>query len=257
MIDLQKLNIKDKVKLFKKLYQDISGKGIRGDTELAHINSEEAQLLKLHGGAGTINEETGLKQYFGGGGSGGGGGQPANTTQMQTVREAPEIEARKIALYDQAASLASQPVSLPAIQVAAPTQLQQQGFGQAQQLAQQNILNQLQLGQSQLGLGQAGQGFLGSQISGLTALGTQQQAQRQAELEAQKQLEFQRIYQPLQTAQQYGQGVMGLISGYPSQTQLQSTPSPSPLQTLLGTGATLAGIYRALGQGTAGFMGGK
>ena len=125
-------------------------------------------------------------------------------------------------------------------------QLQQQGFGQAQQLAQQNLANQLQVGQ-------AGQGFLGSQISGLTALGTQQQAQRQAELEAQKQLEFQRIYQPLQTAQQYGQGVMGLISGYPQQTQLQSTPSPSPLQTLLGTGATLAGIYRALGQGSAGF----
>ena len=125
-------------------------------------------------------------------------------------------------------------------------QLQQQGFGQAQQLAQQNLANQLQVGQ-------AGQGFLGSQISGLTALGTQQQAQRQAELEAQKQLEFQRIYQPLQTAQQYGQGVMGLISGYPSQTQLQSTPSPSPLQTLLGTGATLAGIYRAVGQGTKAF----
>ena len=125
-------------------------------------------------------------------------------------------------------------------------QLQQQGFSQAQQLAQQNLANQLQVGQ-------AGQGFLGSQISGLTALGTQQQAQRQAELEAQKQLEFQKIYQPLQTAQQYGQGVMGLISGYPQQTQLQSTPSPSPLQTLLGTGATLAGIYRALGQGSAGF----
>ena len=125
-------------------------------------------------------------------------------------------------------------------------QLQQQGFSQAQQLAQQNLANQLQVGQ-------AGQGFLGSQISGLTALGTQQQAQRQAELEAQKQLEFQRIYQPLQTAQQYGQGVMGLISGYPSQTQLQSTPSPSPLQTLLGTGATLAGIYRAIGQGNLGF----
>jgi len=131
MIDLQKLNIKNKIKLFKKLYEEISGKGIQGDTELAHINSEEAQLLKLHGGAGTINEETGLKQYFGGGGSGGGGGQPANTTQMQTVREAPEIEARKIALYDQAASLASQPISLPAIQVAAPTALQQQGFAQA------------------------------------------------------------------------------------------------------------------------------
>ena len=53
MIDLQKLNIKNKIKLFKKLYEEISGKGIQGDTELAHINSEEAQLLKLHGGAAT------------------------------------------------------------------------------------------------------------------------------------------------------------------------------------------------------------
>ena len=162
MIDLQKLNIKNKIKLFKKLYEEISGKGIRGDTELAHINSEEAQLLKLHGGAGTINEETGLKQYFGGGGSGGGGGQPANTTQMQTVREAPEIEARKIALYDQAASLASQPISLPAIQVAAPTALQQQGFAQAgttgvgQQAVGQGITS------LQAGLGSA---FAGPNIS--------------------------------------------------------------------------------------------
>jgi hypothetical protein len=162
MIDLQKLNIKNKIKLFKKLYQEISGKGIQGDTELAHINAEEAQLLKLHGGAGTINEETGLKQYFGGGGSGGGGGQPANTTQMQTVREAPEIEARKIALYDQAASLASQPISLPAIQVAAPSALQQQGFTQAgttgvgQQAVGQGITS------LQAGLGSA---FAGPNIS--------------------------------------------------------------------------------------------
>ena len=162
MINLQKLNIKNKIKLFKKLYQEISGKGIQGDTELAHINAEEAQLLKLHGGAGTVNEETGLKQYFGGGGSGGGGGQPANTTQMQTVREAPEIEARKIALYDQAASLASQPISLPAIQVAAPSALQQQGFAQAgttgvgQQAVGQGITS------LQAGLGSA---FAGPNIS--------------------------------------------------------------------------------------------
>ena len=162
MIDLQKLNIKNKIKLFKKLYEEISGKGIQGDTELAHINSEEAQLLKLHGGAGTINEETGLKQYFGGGSGGGGGGQPANTTQMQTVREAPEIEARKIALYDQAASLASQPISLPAIQVAAPTALQQQGFSSAAQTG----VGQQAVGQGitslQAGLGSA---FAGPNIS--------------------------------------------------------------------------------------------
>jgi hypothetical protein len=116
-------------------------------------------------------------------------------------------------------------------------QLQQQGFGAAQQLAGQQY-NQ------QLGLAGQAQGLLGSQISGLSALGQQQQAQQQAQLEAQKQLEFQRIYQPLQTAQQYGAGIQPLISGYPSATTTQVSPSPTALQTGLGTLATLAGIYK-------------
>ena len=117
-------------------------------------------------------------------------------------------------------------------------QLQQQGFGAAQQLAGQQY-NQ------QLGLAGQTQGLLGSQIAGLSALGQTEQAQRQAELEAQKQLEFQRAYQPLQTAQQFGSGVMGLISGYPQQTQQQIAPSPTALQTGLGSLATLAGIYKS------------
>ena len=116
-------------------------------------------------------------------------------------------------------------------------QLQQQGFGQAQQLAGQQY-NQ------QLGLAGQAQGLQAQQISGLSALGQQQQAQQQAELEAQKQLEFQKIYQPLQTAQQYGAGITPLIAGYPQQTQTQVTPSPTALQTGLGTLATLAGIYK-------------
>jgi hypothetical protein len=117
-------------------------------------------------------------------------------------------------------------------------QLQQQGFGQAQQLAGQQYNQQMQLaGQSQ--------GLAAQQISGLSALGQQQQAQRQAELEAQKQLEYQKIYQPLQTAQQYGAGIQPLISGYPGQTQQTVTPSPTALQTGLGTLATLAGIYKS------------
>jgi len=118
-------------------------------------------------------------------------------------------------------------------------QLQQQGFGQAQSLATNQFNQQMQLAGQQ-------QGLLGSQISGLTALGAQQQAQQQAQLEAQKQLEYQRIYQPLQTAQQFGSGVMGLISGYPQQTQQQIAPSPSALQTGLGAASTLAGIYKTL-----------
>ena len=118
-------------------------------------------------------------------------------------------------------------------------QLQQQGFGAAQQLAAQQY-NQ------QLGLAGQTQGLLGSQISGLSALGAQQQGQAQALLDAQKQLEFQKIYAPLQTAQHYGAGITGLIAGYPQQTQTQVAPSPTALQTILGAGATLAGVYKAL-----------
>ena len=117
-------------------------------------------------------------------------------------------------------------------------QLLQQGFGQAQQAAQQNF-------QNQLGLAQAAPALVGQQISALSALGTQQQAQQQAQLSAQQQLLQQQANRPLNLAQQLGQGVMGLISGYPAQFATQQTPTPSPLQTALGAGATLAGVYRA------------
>jgi hypothetical protein len=117
-------------------------------------------------------------------------------------------------------------------------QLQQQGYGQAQQLAANQYTQQV-------GLGQAQQGFLGGQIAGLSTLGAQQQAQRQAELSAQQQLAYQQAYQPLQAAQIYGAGIQPLISGYPGQTQIQQAPSPTALQTALGVGSTLAGIYKA------------
>ena len=116
-------------------------------------------------------------------------------------------------------------------------QLQQQGFGQAQQLAQQNYLNQL-------GLAGQTQGLLGTQIAGLSSIGAQQQAQRQAELQAQQQLAYQQAYQPLQAVQTYGAGIQPLISGYPGRTEQTQVPSPSALQTALGTAATLAGIYK-------------
>jgi hypothetical protein len=70
---------------------------------------------------------------FGGGGGSSGGGGATSGTQETIAREAPGVEARKLALYDQAVQLAQQPISLPAIQVAAPSALQQQGFGQAAQ----------------------------------------------------------------------------------------------------------------------------
>jgi hypothetical protein len=36
------------------------------------------------------------------------------------------------------------------------------------------------------------------------------------------------------------------MGGYPAQFQFSSIPNPTPLQTALGTGATLAGIYGAI-----------
>ena len=73
----------------------------------------------------------------------------------------------------------------------------------------------------------------------------QQQAQEQALRSADQQLAFAQQQQPLNLAQQLGQGVTSLIAGYPAQFQSQNIPTPSPLQTALGAGATLAGVYRA------------
>jgi hypothetical protein len=44
--------------------QEMAQKGRFGDTMLAHISPEEAQMLQAAGGAGTINPETGLPEYF-------------------------------------------------------------------------------------------------------------------------------------------------------------------------------------------------
>ena len=134
---LKLLPNKIKIWLLNVLYNDIAGKGTCGDTELAHINKDEALLLKLAGGSGTINEHTGLKQY----GKGGGGSAPApapapgpsKTTTIQ--REAPEIEARKLALYDEAIDLASVPIPVPEFQVAGASPLQQQQFEMARSLS--------------------------------------------------------------------------------------------------------------------------
>ena len=124
-------------------------------------------------------------------------------------------------------------------------QLLQQGFGQAQNLAQQAFQNQQALAANQLGLGRAQQAFLGQDVGALTTLGAQNQAQRQAQLQAQQQLAQQQLNQPLTAAQAFGSGVTSLIAGYPGQTTQVVAPSPSLIATAIGAGGTLAGIYRA------------
>jgi len=67
--------------------------------------------------------------------------------------------------------------------------------------------------------------------------------EQQAILEAQRQLAQQQAYQPLNVAERYGAGITPLIAGYPGREMTSITPSPSPLQNILGIGSTLAGIY--------------
>ena len=66
-------------------------------------------------------------------GGGGGGGVPADTTNVQTIREAPEIEARRLGLMDAATELAKKPTSPPAFQVAPMATAETAGLNLAQQ----------------------------------------------------------------------------------------------------------------------------
>jgi len=43
--------------------KNLASQGRRGDTELAHVNPQEAALLRALGGSGTINPNTGLREY--------------------------------------------------------------------------------------------------------------------------------------------------------------------------------------------------
>ncbi len=121
------LPIQFKIWLYKVLHKDIASCGEYEDTELAHVNPYEIELLKSVGGAGQVNPKTKLKGYFGGGGS----SAPASEVQTTYSREAPEIEARKLALYDASAELTQTPVNIPAFQAAAPTALEQQAYRDA------------------------------------------------------------------------------------------------------------------------------
>ena len=119
-------------------------------------------------------------------------------------------------------------------------ELLQQGFGQAQQAAQQNFANQM-------GLASALPGLQSGDISTLGSLGALNQAQAQAGLDAQREATRMAAYQPQEQLQNYGNLVTGIMGGMAgSGTQTSQVPDPGFLQTALGAAATGAGIYGAL-----------
>jgi hypothetical protein len=135
--------------------------------------------------------------------------------------------------------------------------LLQQGFQQAQAARQQDIANRFGVAQGIQGLGAFRSGLAGQQaalgaqtgqiagtnIGRLGSLGALNQAQRQAELDAQREATRQAAFQPQEQLDRYAAQVAGIMGGYPGQVATTNIPNPTPLQTALGVGTTLAGIY--------------
>ena len=114
--------------------------------------------------------------------------------------------------------------------------LQQQGFGQAQKGAQQGYLNQMQMGTMLPQL-------QGQDVASLGSMGATQQAQAQAQLGATQEANRLAAYEPYERLGYQGQGIASIASGAPGQYQSSVQPNPTPLQTALGTGAVMSGIY--------------
>ena len=130
--------------------------------------------------------------------------------------------------------------------------LLQQGFGQAAAQRQQDIANRFGLAQAQQGLGSfeatlggQQQAMTGRDVAQLGTLGALNQAQEQARLDAEREAARQAAFLPQQNLDRFAAQITGLMGGYPGQTTQTAVPNPTPLQTALGIGTTLAGIYGA------------
>jgi len=143
-------------------------------------------------------------------------------------------------------------------------QLLAQGYGQAQQGAQQAFMNQQAIAQGQLGLGQAQMGLgnqqmnlsnfqrtgLGQDVGALGQMGSLRQGLTQAQLAANQQMHKTAAYEPYGRLSQYGSGITGLAGGMagPAYADPQQTsPWASALSTALGVGGLWKGFY---GKGT-------
>ena len=146
--------------------------------------------------------------------------------------------------------------------------LLQQGFQQAQAARQQDIANRFGLAQAQSGIagqlqglggfrsglagqqaqfGQGLQAMQGTDIARLGQLGALNQAQAQAQADATREAARMAAFQPQEELNRFADittGIMGGMRG--TGTATTNIPNPTPLQTALGVGSTLAGIYGAI-----------
>ena len=137
--------------------------------------------------------------------------------------------------------------------------LLQQGYGNAQNAAQQAFQNQQQMAQGQLGLGQAQMGLgreqmnlsnfqragLGSDVGALGQLGSLRQGQQQARLTADQQAAQTKAYEPYGRLSQYGQGITGLTGGV-ANAQYAQPQQASPWSSALSTALGVGGLYQKM-----------
>ena len=125
--------------------------------------------------------------------------------------------------------------------------LQQRGFESATQRRQQDLANQMGIANLQSNLGASAQDFARAQISGLGTLGSQQQAQTQAVLDAQRQAAAMAVQDPRDRLSMFGQGISGVTPGAGTVTlspaDTATAAGPSPLMQALGVGLAGADIY--------------
>jgi len=135
----------------------------------------------------------------------------------------------------------------------------QQGYGNAQNAAQQAFANQQQIAQGQLGLGQAQMGLgreqmnlsnfqragLGQDVATQGQLGSLRQGLNQANLTAQQQAHQTAAYEPYGRLAQYGQGITGLTGGVAA-AQYAQPQQASPMSSALSTALGVGGLYQKM-----------
>ena len=125
--------------------------------------------------------------------------------------------------------------------------LRQQGFQQA-------VARRDQAFRDQLGLAQLLPQLQRADIAQQGALGGVDRSLAQAQADATREAARQATFLPQEQLDRFAGQVTGIMGGYPAQFATTNVPNPTPIQTALGIGSTLAGIYTGFNPPVQKFM---
>ena len=114
--------------------------------------------------------------------------------------------------------------------------LRQQGFQQA-------VARRDKAFQDQLGLAGLVPSLTAQDVAAQGQLGAIDRGLAQAQADATREAARQATFLPQEQLDRFAGQVTGIMGGYPAQFQTTNIPNPTPLQTALGVGTTLAGLY--------------